>query len=63
MVANDRFGNFEIARGADGRPVELPRSSDEFVFLAFDVTIKRLVELHVIKAADQIGLSQKKCDG
>ena len=59
MVANDRFGNFEIARGADGRPVELPRSSDEFVFLAFDVIVKRLVELHVLKSSDSLRLAQR----
>ena len=59
MVANDRFGSFEIARGADGQPIELPRSRDEFVFLAFDVVIRRLVELHVIKSADHLRLSEK----
>ena len=60
MVANDRFGKFEIARGADGMPIELPRSSDEFVFLAFDVAIKRLVELHVIKGGEKLSLSAKR---
>jgi hypothetical protein len=59
MGVLERFGNFEIARGADGRPVELVRTPEECVFLAFDARIKRLVELHVLKGGTRVLPSEK----
>lgn len=44
----EKFGRFIISRRADGSNVELRSSPSEVVFLAFDATIKRLVELHVL---------------
>src|SRR5688572_10942171 len=49
MALVERFGHFQIAQGAADKPVELRRSPDEYVFLAFDTRIRRLVELHVLK--------------
>jgi len=60
MVPIERFGHFDIAKGADGRSVELPRSRDEFVFLAFDTRISRLVELHVLKGGERWTAEEKQ---
>lgn len=46
----ESFGHLMIARRAGGEPVELVRSPDEVVFLAFDTSIRRLVELHVLRS-------------
>lgn len=46
----ESLGQWMIARRAGGGPVEVMRSPDEMVFLAFDASIKRLVELHVLKS-------------
>lgn len=56
----ERFGHFEIAQGANAQPVELLRSEDEFVFLAFDTRIKRLVELHVLKSGERLRTVEKR---
>ena len=56
----ERFGHFEIAQGADAQPVELLRSPDEFVFLAFDTRIRRLIELHVLKAGERLRAPEKR---
>lgn len=55
----EKFGHFEIARGAQGQLVELPRSSDELVFLAFDIRLLRLVELHVLKGGNPLTATEK----
>lgn len=56
----ERFGHFEIAQGANAQPVELLRSPDEFVFLAFDTRIRRLVELHVLKSGERLRSVEKR---
>lgn len=56
----ERFGHFEIAQGANAQPVELLRSEDEYVFLAFDTRIKRLVELHVLKSGERLRMAEKR---
>ncbi|OAI56927.1 hypothetical protein AYO49_03285 [Verrucomicrobiaceae bacterium SCGC AG-212-N21] len=60
MAFIERFGNFEIAQGADGQPIELLRSPDEYVFLAFDTRMGRLVELHVLKSGERMWASEKR---
>ncbi len=60
MDVIEKFGHYEIARGADGQLIELSRSSDEFVFLAFDAKIKRVVELHVLKSGDRLRPAEKR---
>src|SRR5262249_18796785 len=40
--------------------IELPRSAEELVFLAFDVWIGRLVELHVLRAGQRLTSSEKR---
>ncbi len=52
--ALEKFGHFSVARRADGSPVELLRSPDELVFLAFDTKIKRLVELHILRSGNKL---------
>jgi serine/threonine protein kinase len=59
MAIIEKFGQFEVARSADGQMIELPRSSGEMVLIAFDVCLKRLVELHVIKAASKFNAQDK----
>ena len=44
----ESFGHLMIARTTGQQPVRLSRSPDEVTFLAFDASIKRLVELHVL---------------
>jgi serine/threonine protein kinase len=60
MAFIERFGNYEIAQGADGQPIELQRSPDEFVFLAFDTRTGRLVELHVLKSGTRLWAPEKQ---
>lgn len=52
---NQRFGHLEIALRADGEPVEVTRSPEELVFLAFDPRIQRLVELHILQKGRTLG--------
>jgi len=49
-----------IARRAGGEPVELVRSPDEVVFLAFDTQIKRLVELHILRSGSTLDSVAKR---
>ncbi|HYF34957.1 MAG TPA: hypothetical protein VD994_06665 [Prosthecobacter sp.] len=49
-----------IARRAGGEPVELVRSPEEVVFLAFDSHIKRLVELHVLRSGTTLNSVPKR---
>lgn len=44
----ESFGHLMIARTTGQQPVRLSRSPNEVTFLAFDGTIQRLVELHVL---------------
>lgn len=55
-----QFGSLCISRKADGSAVELSRSRDELVFLAFDTRIKRLVELHVLSQGGKMEASAKR---
>lgn len=55
-----QFGTLCISRKADGSAVELSRSRDELVFLAFDTRIKRLVELHVLSQGGQMEAAAKR---
>jgi len=59
MGVIERFGQFDVSHGADGRAIELARSPDELVFLAFDTKIKRLVELHVPKNGTRLQPDEK----
>jgi len=43
---NTSLENFWIAKNADGQSIRLPGSTDESLYLAFDLKAKRLVELH-----------------
>lgn len=54
-----RFGRYLISRRASGEDVALNRASNEVVFLAFDTRIKRLVELHVMKAGVAMSATEK----
>ena len=54
-----KFGHFIIARRADGANVELRRTPSEVVFLAFDTSIKRLVELHVLTATAALNATDR----
>lgn len=55
-----QFGSLCISRKLDGKAVELVRSHDELVFLAFDTRIKRLVELHVLNKGKMLESAVKK---
>jgi hypothetical protein len=55
-----QFGNLCISRKVDGSAVELSRSRDELVFLAFDTRIKRLVELHILNRGDSMEAAAKR---
>ena len=59
MANREKFGQFEVAHRADGQMIELPRSPGEMVLIAFDVRLKRLVELHVIKSASKFNARDK----
>lgn len=56
----ESFGHLMIARRAGGEPVGLVRSPDEVVFLAFDESIKRLVELHILRSGRTLDSVAKK---
>ncbi len=58
-IAFEKFGHFIISRRADGSNVELRRSLSEVVFLAFDASIKRLVELHVLTSSHALGATER----
>lgn len=55
-----QFGNLVIARKADGKAVEISRSQDELVFLAFDTHIRRLVELHILRSGGKVDAAAKR---
>lgn len=55
-----QFGNLSMAHSASGAPVELERSKDEVVFLAFDNRIRRLVELHVLRGGSSLDAAAKR---
>lgn len=55
-----RFAHLDLAKRADGQFVELSRSPDERVFLAFDQGIGRLVELHVLKGGMAMDATEKR---
>ena len=55
-----QFGNLSMAHRAGGAPVELERSKDEVVFLAFDNRIRRLVELHVLRGGSSLDAVGKR---
>lgn len=54
------FGHLALSRRASGETVRLVRSPDEVVLLAFDKQIKRLVELHLLKAGEPLEGALKK---
>ncbi|MBK8095237.1 MAG: hypothetical protein IPK32_25515 [Verrucomicrobiaceae bacterium] len=54
-----QFGALSISRRADGKPVVLQRSPDEMVFLAFDMRIRRLVELHILRSGEEMPEAEK----
>lgn len=55
-----QFGSLSVAHRTGGAPVELLRSKDEVVFLAFDNRIHRLVELHVLRGGGTLDVAMKK---
>ena len=55
-----QFGSLSVAHRTGGAPVELVRSKDEVVFLAFDNRIHRLVELHVLRGGSTLDAAMKK---
>lgn len=55
-----QFGSLCIARKADGSPVQIDRSRDELVFLAFNTRIRRLVELHVLRGGGTVDSTAKR---
>ncbi|MCB1210436.1 MAG: hypothetical protein KDK97_13975, partial [Verrucomicrobiales bacterium] len=55
-----RFAHLDLAKRADGQFVELSRSPDERVFLAYDREIGRLVELHVLKGGVAMDATEKR---
>lgn len=55
-----QFGNLSVAHRTGGGPVELIRSKDEVVFLAFDNRIRRLVELHVLRGGNTLDTAMKR---
>lgn len=55
-----QFGSLSIAHRTGGAAVELVRSRDEVVFLAFDNRIRRLVELHVLRGGGTLDTSMKR---
>ncbi len=54
------FGHLTISRRAGGEPVNVTRSPDELVFLAFNTQIKRLVELHVLRGGTSMDAAAKR---
>ena len=55
-----QFGSLSVAHRTGGAPVELVRSKDEVVFLAFDNRIHRLVELHVLRGGTTLDAAMKR---
>ncbi len=55
-----QFGSLSVAHRTGGAPVELVRSKDEVVFLAFDNRIRRLVELHVLRGGSTLEVGAKR---
>lgn len=55
-----QFGSLSVAHRTGGAPVELVRSQDEVVFLAFDNRIHRLVELHVLRGGSTLDAATKR---
>lgn len=55
-----QFGSLSVAHRTGGGPVELARSRDEVVFLAFDNRIRRLVELHVLRGGNTLDAAMKR---
>lgn len=55
-----QFGSLSVAHRTGGAPVELVRSKDEVVFLAFDNRIRRLVELHVLRSGNTLDAAMKR---
>ncbi len=55
-----QFGSLSVAHRTGGAPVELLRSQDEVVFLAFDNRIHRLVELHVLRGGSTLDAATKR---
>ncbi|MFN0080257.1 MAG: hypothetical protein ACKVY0_27640 [Prosthecobacter sp.] len=55
-----QFGSLSVAHRTGGAPVELVRSKDEVVFLAFDNRIRRLVELHVLRGGNTLDAAMKR---
>jgi hypothetical protein len=55
-----QFGSLSVAHRTGGAPVELVRSKDEVVFLAFDNRIRRLVELHVLRGGSTLDAALKR---
>ena len=55
-----QFGSLSVAHRTGGAPVELVRSQDEVVFLAFDNRIHRLVELHVLRGGSTLDAAAKR---
>jgi hypothetical protein len=55
-----QFGSLSVAHRTGGAPVELVRSKDEVVFLAFDNRIRRLVELHVLRGGNTLDAVMKR---
>lgn len=55
-----QFGNLSVAHRTGGGPVELVRSKEEVVFLAFDNRIRRLVELHVLRGGSTLDAAMKR---
>lgn len=55
-----QFGSLSVAHRTGGAPVELVRSKDEVVFLAFDNRIRRLVELHVLRGGGTLNAALKR---
>lgn len=55
-----QFGSLSVAHRTGGAPVELARSKDEVVFLAFDNRIRRLVELHVLRGGSTLDAAMKR---
>lgn len=60
MEELQQFGSLSVAHRTGGAPVELLRSADEVVFLAFDNRIRRLVELHVLRGGGALDAASKR---
>lgn len=60
MEQFQQFGMLSVAHRTGGAPVELVRSKDEVVFLAFDNRIHRLVELHVLQGGGTLDAATKR---